>query len=249
MRRWSVRVWVLLTAATVGSALVSLAPVSNSQAAPIPLPCGNINATTCGGSCPAGQVCGAILNGFAKGNGNSTCSCQLSGCCEDGKRISGKSNPFPCQSGVTEAACENSFGIFVPGGACGPNGCQTATPTATPTGTPTQTPTATPSNTPTQTPTVTPTSTPTQTPTNTPRPNGDDCVDGTDCASGNCVDEVCCDTPCTEPGSTCNQPGNVGTCSPLTAQAPAASPSGLVLVTITLLSVGAWAVLRRRSVR
>ena len=49
----------------------------------------------------------------------------------------------------------------------------------------------------------------------TPGSLGDACSSALDCASGNCVDGVCCDTAC-DPGSTfcmaCNVPGSEGHC-------------------------------------
>ncbi|HWE30822.1 MAG TPA: hypothetical protein VHB97_22600, partial [Polyangia bacterium] len=44
--------------------------------------------------------------------------------------------------------------------------------------------------------------------------NGVTCMAGTDCISGNCVDGVCCDTPCDGVCESCNQPGLAGACSP-----------------------------------
>lgn len=55
-----------------------------------------------------------------------------------------------------------------------------------------------------------------------PYEDGQTCVDPADCISGNCVDDVCCDTACNQPNQSCNQPGNVGTCVG-TAAAPALS--------------------------
>jgi hypothetical protein len=43
--------------------------------------------------------------------------------------------------------------------------------------------------------------------------NGQDCMNGTDCASGNCVDGKCCDTTCTETCKSCNVSGSPGTCT------------------------------------
>lgn len=41
------------------------------------------------------------------------------------------------------------------------------------------------------------------------------CLDASDCATGNCVDGVCCDTPCTELCKACNLVNKVGKCSSL----------------------------------
>jgi hypothetical protein len=42
--------------------------------------------------------------------------------------------------------------------------------------------------------------------------NGQTCATGADCASGNCVDGVCCDTPCQGSCMACNVATHVGTC-------------------------------------
>lgn len=42
---------------------------------------------------------------------------------------------------------------------------------------------------------------------------GAPCRQGTECSAGNCVDGVCCDSPCTELCAACNLPGSVGVCS------------------------------------
>jgi hypothetical protein len=39
------------------------------------------------------------------------------------------------------------------------------------------------------------------------------CQQDIDCAAGNCVDGVCCDSPCTELCAACNVPGSLGVCS------------------------------------
>jgi hypothetical protein len=136
-----------------------------------------------------------------------------------------------------------------------PTSTPTDTPTSTPTDTPTNTatstdtPTATPTSTPTSTPTNTgtPTNTPTVTPTNNLIPDGGDCDDPAECASGNCVDDVCCAEAACPPGQSCDNPGNAGMCSPdPTAPAPALSRRGVLLALAILLVVGGLAVLRRR---
>jgi hypothetical protein len=43
--------------------------------------------------------------------------------------------------------------------------------------------------------------------------NGQDCSNGSTCASGNCVDGKCCDTACTETCKACTVSGSVGTCT------------------------------------
>src|SRR5262249_28274815 len=82
--------------------------------------------------------------------------------------------------------------------------CATFTPTETPTNTPTNTATAT--------------NTPTATPTNTPVPQGGACITPSQCSTGFCVDDVCCNSACTS--GRCDLPGQRGTCSGL-APAPA----------------------------
>lgn len=132
----------------------------------------------------------------------------------------------------------------------------TDTPTPSPTETPTETPTSTPTGsstataTITNTPTVTSTHTTTQTATQTPlRDNGDPCTDPDECQSMNCVDGVCCNTPCDGPNEICNLPGREGECLPNTASpAPALSASAEILVLAVLLLI-AGVRLRRRPNR
>ena len=108
---------------------------------------------------------------------------------------------------------------------------------------PTKTPTETPTNTPTVT--DTPTNTPTATPTNTPVPQGGACTTPSQCSTGFCVDDVCCNSACTS--GRCDLPGQRGTCSGL-APAPALAPRALAVVAALLVGVGAFT-LRRRAVR
>ena len=130
-----------------------------------------------------------------------------------------------------------------------PTATPTDTPTATPTDTPTATPTDTPTDTPTATPTDTPTATPTATPTNTPRPDGAPCSDDDQCASVICVDDVCCDEPCTAPDQICNLAGSVGTCTNLAAPAPTTSRTGLLIGLGILAAIAALALWRRRELK
>lgn len=131
----------------------------------------------------------------------------------------------------------------------------TATRTATATQTQSMTPTATSSRTAsatgtaTSTATVTRTATVTSTPTATPLiPNGGSCTNGGECASMHCVDQVCCDTACTQPAHACNLPGQRGTCSPIIAPAPALSVRAQWIGAAVLLLVAAFA-FRRRAMR
>jgi hypothetical protein len=98
---------------------------------------------------------------------------------------------------------------------------------------------------PTQTPTATPTQTPTTTQTGTPQPNGAGCAAPAQCTSGNCVDTVCCDTPCDRPLQACNLAGRVGTCASTAAPVPAMSTRGLFAALAVLGAVGALALQRR----
>lgn len=45
-----------------------------------------------------------------------------------------------------------------------------------------------------------------------PYNDGLPCTDPVDCISGNCTDDVCCNTACTGSGQVCDSPGNVGIC-------------------------------------
>jgi hypothetical protein len=76
-------------------------------------------------------------------------------------------------------------------------------------------------------------------------PQGEDCTDPTQCATGFCADGVCCDTACTDPNAVCNVPGLSGTCS-TAAPAPALTTAALTM-TAALLFGGAVFALRRRA--
>ncbi len=117
----------------------------------------------------------------------------------------------------------------------------TASPSSTPTATPSDTPSATPTSTPTHTPSSTPTSTPTQTATNTPAPIGSDCGDDAQCASGFCVDDVCCDSRCNARGESCNFFPTPGFCAEVPTAVPATSSNGLLVAGAVLLAVAALA--------
>jgi hypothetical protein len=97
----------------------------------------------------------------------------------------------------------------------------TATSTATATATTTSTATAT------STPTV----------TETPVPNGGSCMVPSECGSGFCVDGICCNTSCTQPGATCED----GTCSAVPAAAPVVSHRTLLLIVALLAAIGFFA--------
>lgn len=106
----------------------------------------------------------------------------------------------------------------------------------------------TPTATATATSTATATGTATSTPTNTPVPNGGECVGTGDCVADNfCVDEVCCSEPSCPVGSSCGNPGQVGTCSAdPAAPAPALSSHNLLMALAVLVALGGLAMLRRR---
>ncbi len=126
----------------------------------------------------------------------------------------------------------------------------TTTSTSTFTGTSTATATITVTPTTTATATVTPTSTPTGSPTSTPKlPDGSTCTDPDDCLSGNCVDDVCCDTACDGVMEQCNLVGQEGICAEVRTPAPAASRTGLLIALMVLAAVGGFAILRRRDLK
>jgi hypothetical protein len=102
----------------------------------------------------------------------------------------------------------------------------------------------TPTSTPTATPTVTTTASATATRT-VPRDNGVPCTKPAECASGFCVDTVCCNRACNQPGEACDRSGAAGMCAQLTAPVPAVSSRGLVLGASALLLVAALALRRR----
>ena len=125
----------------------------------------------------------------------------------------------------------------------------TATPTSTSTGTVTNTATATgtATNTATATNTGTATQTPTATPTNTGIPQGGACSTPAECATGFCLDGVCCNTACNPDFGRCDLPGQRGTCAGV-SPAPTLTPRALAVAAALLIGVAAFA-LRRRAVR
>ena len=68
---------------------------------------------------------------------------------------------------------------------------------------------------------------------------GQTCVDPIDCILGNCVDNVCCDSPCDAPGQTCA----TGICTNA-LPAPSMNLPGMFLAA-TLLTLLGWFGLRR----
>jgi hypothetical protein len=78
-------------------------------------------------------------------------------------------------------------------------------------------------------------------------PDGASCLDPADCNSGNCVDDVCCNDPCTGANQSCDIPGREGTCLALqAAPAPTLSGTGLLIGSALLAAIGALGLLRRR---
>jgi len=61
-----------------------------------------------------------------------------------------------------------------------------------------------------------------------PRGDGRDCSAGVDCASGNCVEGICCDSPCQGTCMTCVSPDSRGRCVPTRAgtSSPACADQG-----------------------
>ena len=101
-------------------------------------------------------------------------------------------------------------------------------------------------NTPTSTPSNTPTRTPTNTPTNTPVPIGGACSTPAQCAPpGFCVDNVCCNAPCTGPLQRCDLPDELGSCVSAAAPAPTLTPSGLLATALLLVSAGVFTLRHR----
>ncbi|MGH7785532.1 MAG: hypothetical protein ACRERC_01625 [Candidatus Binatia bacterium] len=212
-----------LMAVTLATSLLSLVGSEQSFGGSL-APCENSTFPVCGGMCPAGFACGVNETGT---NATPTdCTCQVLGCCEQNS-TGGRTQTVGanCHEDVTQADC-GPMNLFIPGGVCLDDACVEASPT----------------------PTATPTTTPTQTPTNTPIPDGGACAAPIDCASGNCVQDVCCNTACNLPGQFCNLSGSVGTCSEPAAPVPAASNGGLAAILAALVAIGGLAVWRRRSV-
>lgn len=128
----------------------------------------------------------------------------------------------PCTDGLNQSTCESFNGTYAGDGTTCQSGICDATPTATATATATNTPTR--------------------------APQGADCTTPAQCTTDFCADGVCCNTACADPGLSCNQLGQVGVCVAIPNPAPAASPTGLLLMTGTLGLIGLAAMyLRRRG--
>ena len=198
--------------------------------------------------------------------------CEFEGTCYQGVEVpfcTQNSGTFVVPGGACDCGTQNfCFGNCIPppsptpADTDTPTETPTDTPTGTPTDTPTQTPTNSPSNTATNTPTASPANTPTQTPTatstgtvtqtptvtptGTPVSQGGACATPAECATGFCVDSVCCDTACAGPGEECDLPGQAGTCGLAPAPAPALTPWGMIAGLVLLAGTAAWAIGRRR---
>jgi hypothetical protein len=77
-------------------------------------------------------------------------------------------------------------------------------------------------------------------------PNGAACTDSGPCASTFCANGVCCDTACAGSLQQCNLPDAVGTCTAVTAPAPALSDWALLASAMMLAAIALLALLRRR---
>lgn len=95
-----------------------------------------------------------------------------------------------------------------------------------------------------ETPVPTPTPTATATATATiGGPDGSTCADDGQCASGNCVNQVCCNEPCDGPGQFCQTDGVCATRP--AAGVPATSRAALIAILAILLAIGAGGLLAR----
>jgi hypothetical protein len=79
----------------------------------------------------------------------------------------------------------------------------------------------------------------------TPYPDGQSCVNNSECASTYCVDSVCCMDPACPPSESCNVQGHAGMCTRL-SPAPALSAWAQLFVGTALL-VFAWRRLSAKS--
>ncbi len=193
----------------------------------------------------ANAVC-CVCQGVSEinGCGSFDTDCSESGCARicagfNGSVLACCPSTTGCSGGVAADDACGSFEDVCTQKAFGPNGfcagtCVNGTPTATATDTPTFTPT--------NTPTSTPTNTPTATPTNTPVPIGGACSTPAQCATpGFCVENVCCNAPCTGPLQRCNLPDELGSCVSAAAPAPTLTPWGLLILALLLAGGGAFA--------
>jgi hypothetical protein len=79
--------------------------------------------------------------------------------------------------------------------------------------------------------------------------DGDRCQAASECASQNCVDGVCCNTPCAGALEQCDLPGHVGTCAAIAAKAPTLSLTALLAALAAVVAVAGLALRRTRHQR
>lgn len=232
--------WSLLAGLSVAASLWSLAADAITTD-PGCCSYSNGTATSCSNSLSNATCTGPSFNGtFSPGEvcgDDASCRPALTGCCDTGDSC------FP--SIENEVDCIALAGAIVEGATCDVTGnatvngwgqpvtglCATFTPTATATATATPTATATA----------------TATATSTQIPDGGTCTEPSACASDNCVDGFCCDTPCDGPLDVCDAEGQEGTCVPGATMAPAASNTGLLLLVAGLAALAVFTLARRRK--
>jgi hypothetical protein len=72
------------------------------------------------------------------------------------------------------------------------------------------------------------------------------CSTPAQCATpGFCVDNVCCNAPCSGPLQRCNLPDELGSCVSAAAPAPTLTPWGLLTLALLLAGGGAFALRHR----
>ncbi len=255
--------WSVITATAVALSLWSL--VDGATGAPGTPGCCIVDNGT---GCEQGFVdslCASVNGTFSPfqvcSADNTSCRAALPGCCEYDNAtqcFTGKAGELECflvgGDFFENETCVGSTGASAAlsgvSGQCEPNTKEpTATATATDTPTATNTPTATYTATATATPTATATETSAPEGTPTMIPDGGECTDPADCESGNCVDDVCCESACDGANEQCNLPGLEGNCLALSATVPAASNHGLMMAIAAVLAVGLLAMARRRFAR
>ncbi len=74
---------------------------------------------------------------------------------------------------------------------------------------------------------------------------GERCVTAAGCASGFCIDGVCCNTACAGLQEQCNLEGQAGTCTSVAAPAPTLSARAILLALVVLTGLGGFALQRR----
>ncbi len=211
-------VWSVVTAMAVGICLWSVAP--GASVTPIADGCCQHN-----GSCSveSNSSCyGGFFPGQVCGDNGSCREPVQVGCCQEPHGFCGNQGELDCQLGngtfLDNATCESDVNA-VTSQLMPPKVCVPFTPTPTPVA---------------------------ATPTPTMIPDGASCIDPVDCVSGNCVDDVCCESACTGEMEACNLVGQEGICTAIAAGAPAASDRTLAVVLVMLLAIGCGALWFRR---